>query len=395
MNASEIKFCIKCVESNQRFLGSVTHEDRKGKYQQRTLFNEKQVCSACSYYEYKKNIDWKEREKELKDLLDQYRRDDGYYDVLIPGSGGKDSRFVAHILKEKYNMNPLTCTWAPHMYTDVGWRNYIQWVDSGYDNYFHKPNGQVHRTLTKLSFKNLLHPFQPFAQGQVYFPLRVAKEKKIKLVIYGDSQAERGSGGNIHSYNNKFLNHSLYTYKNERDLFYAGYSIDELKKFNISKKDLIPYMPLKEKDFIDTNIKVLQLPYFINYNPQSNFYFAKEKTNFEVNPHGRSEGTYTKYASLDDKIDGLHYYTWFIKTGRGRATEDAALEIRNNIITREEGVSLVKKYDGEFPKLYFKEILKYLDMTEIEFIETIDKFRSKNIWEKNGSKWELKHAVWK
>ena len=395
MDDSTIKFCIKCVESNQRFLGSVTHEDRKGKYQQRTLFNENQVCSACSYYEYKKNIDWKEREKELKDLLDQYRRDDGYYDVLIPGSGGKDSRFVAHVLKEEYNMNPLTCTWAPHMYTDVGWRNYIQWVDSGYDNYFHKPNGQVHRALTKLSFKNLLHPFQPFAQGQVYFPLRVAKEKKIKLVIYGDSQAERGSGGNIHSYNNKFLNHSLYTYKNEKDLFYAGYSIDELKKFNISKKDLIPYMPLKEKDFIDTNIKVLQLPYFINYNPQSNFYFAKEKTNFEVNPHGRSEGTYTKYASLDDKIDGLHYYTWFIKTGRGRATEDAALEIRNNIITREEGVSLVKKYDGEFPKLYFKEILKYLDMTEIEFAETIDKFRSKNIWEKNGSKWELKHAVWK
>ncbi len=395
MDDSTIKFCIKCVESNQRFLGSVTHEDRKGKYQQRTLFNENQVCSACSYYEYKKNIDWKEREKELKDLLDQYRREDGYYDVLIPGSGGKDSRFVAHVLKEEYNMNPLTCTWAPHMYTDVGWRNYIQWIDSGYDNYFHKPNGQVHRALTKLSFKNLLHPFQPFAQGQVYFPLRVAKEKKIKLVIYGDSQAERGSGGNIHSYNNKFLNHSLYTYKNEKDLFYAGYSIDELKKFNIKKKDLIPYMPLKEKDFIDTSIKVLQLPYFINYNPQSNFYFAKEKTNFEVNPHGRSEGTYTKYASLDDKIDGLHYYTWFIKTGRGRATEDAALEIRNNIITREEGVSLVKKYDGEFPKLYFKEILKYLDMTEIEFVETIDKFRSKNIWEKNGSKWELKHAVWK
>ena len=64
-------------------------------------------------------------------------------------------------------------------------------------------------------------------------------------------------------------------------------------------------MPLKEKDFIGSNIQVLQLPYFINYNPQTNFYFAKEKTNFEVNPHGRSEGTYTKYASLDDKIDGF------------------------------------------------------------------------------------------
>ena len=178
MPDENVKFCIKCVESNQRFLGSVTHEDKKDKSQTRTSFNEEQICSACSYYEYKKKINWKDREKELIELLDQYRRNDGYYDVLVPGSGGKDSRFVAHILKDKYKMNPLTCTWAPHMYTDVGWRNYMQWVDSGYDNYFHKPDGKVHRSLTRLSFKNLLHPFQPFAQGQVYFPLKVALEKK-------------------------------------------------------------------------------------------------------------------------------------------------------------------------------------------------------------------------
>ena len=86
-----------------------------------------------------------------------------------------------------------------------------------------------------------------------------------------------------------------------------------------------------------------------------------------MNPDGRTEGTYTKYASLDDKIDGLHFYTSFIKTGRGRATDDAALEVRNKIITREEAVALVKKYDGEFPKKYYKDILDYLDMEESEF----------------------------
>ena len=105
------------------------------------------------------------------------------------------------------------------------------------------------------------------------------------------------------------------------------------------------------------------MPYYLNYNPQSNFYFASENSDFKVNPY-RSEGTYTKYSSLDDKLDNLHFYTWFIKTGRGRATEDAALEVRNGIITRSEAVALVKKYDGEFPKRYFKEILDYLDMNE-------------------------------
>ena len=105
----------------------------------------------------------------------------------------------------------------------------------GYDNYFHKPDGSIHRKLTRLSFKNLLHPFQPFAQGQVYFPLRMALEK-IKLVVYGDSQAERGSGGNLHSFNNKFLSQALYTYKEDKDLYYAGYSLKELEKFNIYKR---------------------------------------------------------------------------------------------------------------------------------------------------------------
>ena len=95
------------------------------------------------YYDYKKKINWDDREKELIEILDQYRSKDGYYDVLVPGSGGKDSRFVAHVLKEKYKMNPLTCTWAPHMYTDVGWRNYIQWVIQVMIIIFHKPDGKI------------------------------------------------------------------------------------------------------------------------------------------------------------------------------------------------------------------------------------------------------------
>ena len=154
-------------------------------------------------------------------------------------------------------------------------------------------------------------------------------------------------------------------------------------------------MPLKENELENKDLKVLQLPYYLNYNPQSNYYYSVQNTDFEVNPDGRTEGTYTKYASLDDKIDGLHYYTWFIKTGRGRTTEDAAIEVRNQIITRNEAVSLVKKYDGEFPKKYFKEILEYLNMSKEEFYETIDKFRPEYLWKKNHSNWELKYAVWK
>ncbi len=390
----KVIFCKKCVESNLRYIGSAQHRDQKGDQKQRTIFSDEGVCSACSYYEEKKKINWIEREKELRDLLDQFRGNGEYYDVLIPGSGGKDSRYLADIIKNKYKMNPLTCTWAPHMYTNVGWRNFQSWIASGLDNVLFTPNKKTHKILTQISFKNLLHPFQPFAMGQLYFPVRLALEKKIKLIIYGDSYAERGLGGNLYTKSSAF-NPGLYSYRNEKDLFFGGESIGELKKYNIEKNDLIPYLPLKEGELSNVDLKVIQLPYYLNYNPQSNYYYSIENTNFEINPDGRTEGTYTKYASLDDKIDGLHYYTWFIKTGRGRATEDAAIEVRNDIITREEAVALVKKYDGEFPKKYLKDILEYLNMSEEEFHNTIDKFRSTDLWEKKNNNWQLKYAVWK
>ena len=72
----------------------------------------------------------KERSDLLK-LLEKYRRNDGSYDVVVPGSGGKDSSFTAHLLKYKYGMNPLTVTWAPHLYTEIGWKNFTNWMHVG------------------------------------------------------------------------------------------------------------------------------------------------------------------------------------------------------------------------------------------------------------------------
>ena len=177
-------------------------------------------------------------------------------------------------------------------------------------------------------------------------------------------------------------NKALYSSNND-NMYFGGVHLSELEKFGISKADIKPYLPIKNEIIEDFPLTVLDLPYYLNYNPQDNFYFASEHSDFKVvNPY-RSEGTYTKYSSLDDKLDNLHFYTWFIKTGRGRATEDAALEVRNKIITRDEAVNLVKKYDGEFPSKYFKEILEYLQITKEEFEEIIDKFRPPSLWEKS------------
>ena len=149
----KVVYCKKCTISNQR---------------PRITFNKFGVCAACQFSEIKKNkIDWDQRGNELKDLCDKYRKKDGSYDVLVPSSGGKDSSYVAYQLKYKYNMNPLTVTWSPHLWTEDGFNNFQNHIHiGGFDNILGTPNGEIHRKLTKISFDILGDPFQPFIYGQ-------------------------------------------------------------------------------------------------------------------------------------------------------------------------------------------------------------------------------------
>ena len=401
MSENKVRFCKKCVESSQRFMTSSQHNLTDNKQNSFIDFDGDGVCLACKFFERKKSFDWNSREKELENILDRHRKSDGSYDVLVPGSGGKDSIFTSFILRDKYKMNPLTCTWAPAIYTDVGKQNFDSWLKSGFANVTFTPNKKVHGLLTRLAFQNLLHPFQPFALGQYSYPFKVALEKNIKLIIYGDGESERAAKkDNIKTKdslkeNKKFYRRNYYRKENEK-IYLGGLDVETLiKDYNLKLSDLVPYFPVLEKVLLESEIEVMPITKYINYNPQKNYYFAKEKTDFQVNPDGRSEGTYTKYSSLDDKLDGLHYYTCFIKTGRGRATEDAAIEVRNEIITREDAIMLVKKYDGEFPKKYFSDCLEFMNLNEKEFVEIIDKFRSEKIWQNKNNNWILKNAVWK
>ena len=132
-------------------------------------------------------------EKELEDLCNKHRSNDGSYDVVVPGSGGKDSNYVAHMLKDQFGMTPLVVTWAPAIYTDIGRTNLTAMIDSGFDNILVTPNGSVHRKMTKAAFLEMGDPFQPFIYGQYSAPFRVAIQYGISLVFYGeDGEVEYG-----------------------------------------------------------------------------------------------------------------------------------------------------------------------------------------------------------
>ncbi len=379
----DVKFCKKCVMSNQR---------------PRITFDEDGVCGGCRNHEFfKESVDWDRRENELIALLDRYRRTDGRWDVVVPSSGGKDSTFVAHQLKYKYGMNPLTVTWTPLLYTDIGWQNFQALRDSGFSNILASPNGRLHRQLARLSFEEFGDAFHVFVLGQLSYAFHIAIKFHIPLVMFGEN-GEAEYAGEPSVVDRPFVPAEEFT-----RLYFKGSTLEETIQYGVKNKDYF------DKDVSEADLAFYKPPtidelkaagiegkyffgYFKKWVPQENYFYAAEHTGFEANPE-RTEGTYSKYASIDDKLDGVHYFMKYIKFGFGRATDDASHEVRDGHISREEAIALVKRYDGEFPKKYFKEFLQYLDITEDHFWEVVDSYRLPHIWQQVNKNWSLKKTV--
>ena len=387
-------FCKRCVMSNYRpaSLPEFLHTSDRNNANYLNI-NSEGICDACMHNENKSKIDWEEREKQLLILLDKHRKNNGDYDCIVPGSGGEDSIYQSHILKNKYGMNPLTITWPPILYTDYGYKNFLNWINvGGFDNITFRPNGLVHKKLTKLAILNLLHPFQTFILGQKNLAPKIANKFGINLIFYGENEAEYGNP--IADNSSSLRDNSFYTFKNFSNLKIAGKSIKELNELHqINLKDLGIYLPMRSEEIKNGNIEVHYLGYYLKWIPQEAYYYAVKNCDFKPRPF-RSEGTYSKYNSIDHKIDDLHYYTTYIKFGLGRASYDSSQEIRNGHLNRSEAINLVKAYDGEYPKRYLSEVLEYLDISEQEFTDTCDKFRHSKLWDHNNGSWVLKKSIY-
>jgi len=379
----EVVFCKRCVVSNQR---------------PRNTFSKDGICNACEYGVRKDTvIDWEKREKELALLCGKYRSKDGSFDVIIPSSGGKDSGYTAHLLKEKYGMHPLCVTWAPFMYTDIGWKNFQNFVNSGFTTLNCFPDGVLHRKLAKVAFVLKGDAWEPFTFGQKAFAFHMALKFGIPLIFYGEN-GEVEYGGSMQNADKPYESvqdwEKIYFKGAGVDaLLKAGHQMGIFTKEESEDKRFDLYRSPRLEDVEKLGAQMHWLSYYKKWIPQENFYYAQQHTGFVANEDGRSEGTYSKYASLDDKTDGFHFYLAYIKFGLGRTTRDAMMEIRSGHIDREEGKSLVRRYDGEFPKKYFKEFLEYLSITEEYFWKIIDSYRPEHLWKKVNEEWKLRHTV--
>jgi len=271
------------------------------------------------------------------------------------------------------------------------------------------PNGRIHRLLTRLSTELLFHPFQAFMFGQKALAPKMALLFNIPLVFYGENESEYGNP--IGDTDSAKRDWSYFTTQDQSQIYLGGVSVADLKsQFGVDQNDLQPYLPSDPEQIHDKNIEVHYLGYYLKWHPQSCYYYAVENAGFQASPE-RTPGTYSKYNSIDDRIDDLHYYTTGIKFGIGRATYDAAQENRSGDIDREEAVALVKRFDNEFPERFIDELFSYLSLPEDEFPTAsqmfenpimdreyfgrlTDQFRSPHLWYFEDGEWKLRHAVW-
>ncbi len=401
----EVAFCKKCNISNQQPMSCNEYLHKRESRKATIGMDDEGVCRAChvNRWKFDGTIDWKERDRQLRELCDRFRKNDGSYDCVIGGSGGKDSAFQSHVLKHRYGMHPLTVTWAPHMYTDIGWKNFQNWISvGGMDNFLFSPNGRIHRMLTRNATLNLLHPFQPFIMGQKTFVTKMAIRFRVPLIFYGEMPGEDGEpvshtqprfasiGEDVES---EGYTLGMTAGMGVRDVMLGGKAIGEYLDEGIPLAEFNAYLPADPDMIVKHDIQHHYLGYYLRWVPQESYYYAVENTGFEANPE-RTEGTYSKYNSLDDKIDGFFYYTRWIKFGVGRCMMDQAQEIRNRHITREEGIALMKRYEGEYPTRYEREFLEYVSMTREEFLALCDRFRSPHLWKRVNGEWKLRHTPW-
>ena len=339
------------------------------------VFDENGICSACKNHELKEKIDWKSKEKELKEILEKFRSKNNYYDCIIPVSGGKDSHFQAYTIKEKFGLNPLVVNFHPLDQTEIGKKNLDNLKKLGVDCIEFSPNPNVYLKLARFGLKKLGDFQWPEHVGIFTVPVQIAVKYKIPLIIWGENpQFEYGQPTDISTdtiLDRKWLE------KN------GGYFLDKIKpqdmiKHGFELNDIQPYLYPSDDEINQVGITGIFLGSYIKWDIFKQLEIVKT-IGFQENDEPK-EGTFNKWENLDVYFTVFHDYFKFLKYGFGRATDHASIEIMHGRISREQGLKLVKQYEGKIPRKYLKKFLEFADMSMDDFIGICNEFTNKEIF---------------
>lgn len=363
-NTSRIFWCKNCVAMSTR---------------PRISFDNRGFCSACVWAEEKKKLNWKKRENQLDKLLLKHRSNGKKFDCITTVSGGKDGSYVTYNLKHKHKMNPLSVTIRPVLETDIGIKNIISFINSGYEHMHITPNHEGMRKLNKIGLIDMGFPYYGWLVAIHSAVLRIAVNFNIPLVFYSeDGEVEYGGDA-------KYKNNGLYNvdYMVTRYLE-SGYE-KILKKAKLTEQESFWFKMPSKKELDKLKLEVTHYGFYENWDPYRNYEIAKKHCGLTENKQ-LNEGSYTNFSQTDQKIYQLHVYLMYLKYGFGRTNQDASIDVRRGAMTRNQAVQLVRMYDNFYPHYLFEEYCDYYKMSMKEFLGNIDKWANKKLF--------MKKVIW-
>ncbi|MFM8531907.1 MAG: N-acetyl sugar amidotransferase, partial [Ilumatobacteraceae bacterium] len=346
----------------------------------RITFDARGWCNACQWMEEKRTLDWSARQAELDRYLDDHRSRDGFFDCIVPVSGGKDGSYVSYTLKHRYGMNPLTMTVTPALALDLGNENLRRFIDSGYDHVQINCNPIVMRKLNRLGFERQGFPYFGWLLAIQTAVIRLAARLGVGLIVYGE-EGEVEYGGS-----SEFKDRAVIDIEFMRRVYFEGGQEDVLKASGLPEHDLNLYRFPSDAEIGPTVLRPVPFSYFEDWNPYRNYLTAKEHCGLRESELTNS-GTFTNFAQNDQALYALHTYLMYLKFGFGRATQDVGIEIRRGAMTREQGLNLVRLYDGQFPSEFIDTYLEYYSMTREVFDAVLAHWANKSLF-------ELRRGVW-
>ncbi len=364
-----MKFCTNCIMPNTR--PGIT-------------FNEKGVCIACQNNEKKKNTDWDARMEELKVLCDKYRRKEpGQYDCIIAVSGGKDSHYQVHIMKEIMDMNPLLITVEDFFTMTEAGKHNVQNISEafGCNIISFKPNRRAAKIISRYMFEKYGRPLWYVDRLLYTVPLYYAAALNIPLLVYGENVSYEYGGVDDEE-----------TYSAREQVFNGvapGIELQELVDAGVPRDELT-YLEAPSREILNA-LDPIYLSYFVEWNGVKNYEFSKRR-GFKDLTH---EWDRTNHIENFNQIDSYGYLlnAWmkYPKYGHAYATDYAARWVRYGLLTREEAVKLAEERDHNVDPKIVEDFCDFTGMTIKEFYEALDNLYNKDIFELNPlGQWRLK-----
>jgi len=358
-----------------------------------SIFDKDGICQACRNYETRQKVGWNQRLKKLEAFCDKYRRSDGYYDCIIPVSGGKDSHFITYVMKEKMGMNPLLiCVADPFTHTAVGTHNLRNLGETfNCDIITFNVSIDLFRRVTRIGFEKLGEPLR-FIEAAIYtVPFNYAVAFNIPLVVWGENAAFHYGTTSEDGYSAKRFIEAGHSASGQK----LGEKITDFwSKRGIPLKEMNAIIPPSQEQLDKVKPEPLFLSYFVPWDDENNLAVARRFGFKDLHHEWKREGCIEDYAQIDSIAYFVHLWMKYPKFGFSRTTDIASRWIRKGTITRDEGKLLVMKHDHKLDQRSLDDFVNLMGYGFREFWDIVEPFWNRKIFENINGEWKLKNPVY-